>query len=87
MNKKEILTIILLICVIFSLQAVVAADSDSNSTDSDVLSVDENVSAYTIPDTDDSLGNDNAFSFDQLKQDIESGGSEITLTKNYTFED
>ena len=89
MNRKEILTIILLICVIFSLQAVVAADSDSNSTDSDVLSVDENVSAYTLPDsdTDDLLGNDNAFSFDQLKQDIESGGSEITLTKNYTFED
>ena len=41
MNKKEILAIILLICVVFSLQAVIAADSGSNSTDSTVLSVDD----------------------------------------------
>ncbi len=88
MNRKEILTIILLICVIFSLQAVVAADSGSNSTDSNVLSVD-NVSAYTLPssDSDSLLGNDNAVSFSQLQQDIQNGGSEITLTKNYTYMD
>ena len=52
MNKKEILTIILLICVVFSLQAVIAADSGSNSTDSTVLSVDENVSSYALPSSD-----------------------------------
>ena len=85
MNKKEILTIILLICVIFSLQAVSAADGGSNSTDGKVLSV-SNVSAYALPSSDtNSLAEvANADSFSDL-QDAVNGVSELTLVKNYTY--
>ena len=86
MNRKEILTIILLICVVFSLQAVIAVDSDSNSTDSTVLSVDENVSSYALPNSDtDTLAEvANADSFTDLSGQL-SGASEVTLIKNYTY--
>ena len=87
MTRKEILTIILLICVIFSLQAVVAADSGSNSTDSNTLSV-EDVSAYALPSSDtDSLAVEPADSFTDL-QGIVNGASTtdtINLTRNYTY--
>ena len=88
MNKKEILTIILLICVVFSLQAVIAADSGSNSTDSTVLSVDENVSSYALPssDTDTLAEVANADSFTNLSGQL-SGVSEVTLEKNYTYKE
>ena len=84
MNRKEILTIILLICVIFSLQAVSAADSGSDSIDSDVLSVD-NVSSYALPSSNiDTLAEvANADSFNQLAGNL-SGASEVSLIKNYT---
>ncbi|MBQ2652500.1 MAG: Ig-like domain repeat protein [Methanobrevibacter sp.] len=87
MNRKEILTIILLICVIFSLQAVSAADSGSNSTDSDVLSVDS-VSSYALPNSESNglVGNANEGSFTDL-QGIVNGGSEVNLTMNYTYND
>ena len=87
MNRKEILTIILLICVIFSLQAVVAADSGSDSIDSDVLSVD-NVSSYALPSSNiDTLAEvANADSFNQLAGNL-SGASEVSLIKNYTYKD
>ena len=83
MNKKEILTIILLICVIFSIQAVSAADGGSNSTDSKVLSA-SNVSAYALPNSDvGSLAEvANADSFSNLQGQI-NGASELTLIKNY----
>ncbi|MEE1336024.1 right-handed parallel beta-helix repeat-containing protein, partial [Methanobrevibacter sp.] len=88
MNKKEILTIILLICVVFSLQAVIAADSGSNSTDSTVLSVDENVSSYALPssDTDTLAEVANADSFTNLSEQL-SGVSEVTLDRNYTYKE
>mgnify|MGYP006988429780 CR=1 FL=1 len=54
MLRKEILIICLIICCLFSLGAVAAA-SDGNATD-DVISIDNNVSAYSLPtDTDDQL--------------------------------
>ena len=86
MNKKEILTIILLICVIFSLQAVSAADSGSDSTDGNVLSVDNNVSSYALPNSESNglVGNANEGSFTDL-QGIVNGGSDIILAKNYTY--
>ena len=85
MNKKEILTIILLICVIFSIQAVSAADGGSNSTDSKVLSA-SNVSAYALPNSDvGSLAEvANADSFSDLQGQI-NGASDLTLIKNYTY--
>ena len=88
MNRKEILTIILLICVIFSLQAVVAADSGSNSTDGNVLSVDNSVSSYALPssNTDTLAEVANADSFNQLAGNL-SGASEVSLIKNYTYSD
>ena len=88
MNRKEILTIILLICVIFSLQAVTAADSGSNSTDSTVLSVDNDVSSYALPSSNtDALAEvANADSFTNLSDQLD-GVSEVTLTKNYTYKD
>ena len=86
MTRKEILIILLIICAIFSLQAVAAA-SDSGSTD-DVVSSSGNVSAYSLPtDTDDQLqGGSGAVSFTQLQTDL-TGTGEITLEKNYTYSD
>ena len=87
MTRKEILIILLIICAIFSLQAVAAA-SDSGSTD-DVVSSSGNVSAYSLPtDTDDQLqGGSGAVSFTQLQTDLNEGTGEITLVKNYTYSD
>ena len=87
MNRKEILTIILLICVIFSLQAVSAADSGSDSTDSNVLSVDNNVSSYALPSSESNTLAEvaNADSFTQLEGNLT--GASATLTKNYTYKD
>ena len=84
MSRKEILFICLIVCCLFSLQAV-AAESDGNSTDSVVLTTDSNVSAYSLPNTDDPLmaGND-AGTFEDLQNDLSLGG-DIVLTKNYTF--
>ena len=64
MNKKEILMICLIICFIFSLQAVVAADVDLNTTDGDSLSVPAVGSVETVDASNDlssySLSNDDS---------------------------
>ena len=85
MNKKGILTIILLICVIFSLQAVAAADGGSNSTDGNVLSVDNNVSSCTLPSSE--TGNlevANEVSFTDLQTVVNRGGTGFA-NNNYTW--
>ena len=75
---------ILLICVIFSLQAVVAADSGSNSTNSNVLSVD-NVSSYALPSSDtNSLAVANEASFTNLQDIVDAGGTDFA-SHNYTW--
>ena len=85
MNKKEIFGILLLICVIFSLQAVVAADSGSNSTDSNVLSVDNNVSSYALPSANsNSLEAANEKTFDDLQTVVNNGGTGFA-NNNYTW--
>ncbi|WP_296878470.1 Ig-like domain repeat protein [uncultured Methanobrevibacter sp.] len=87
MNKKEIFGIILLICVIFSLQAVVAADSGSNSTDGEVLSVDNDVSSFALPSSNtDSLGAANEKNFNDL-QSIVNGDVTNFAKNNYTKAD
>ena len=85
MKNKKILIICLIICCLFSLQAVAAA-SDGNSTDSVVLTTDSNVSAYSLPNTDNQLrdGSD-AGTFSDLQNDLSPGG-DIVLNKNYTFD-
>ena len=85
MSRKEILIICLIICCLFSLQAVAAA-SDGNSTDHVVLTTDSNVSAYSLPNTDNQLrdGSD-AGTFSDLQNDLSLGG-DIVLTKNYTYD-
>ena len=84
MTRKEILFICLIICCLFSLQAVAAA-SDGNSTDHVVLTTDSNVSAYSLPNTDNQLaGSADADTFSALNTDISQGGK-ITLKKNYTY--
>ena len=84
MLRKEILIICLIICCLFSLQAVAAA-SDGNSTDHVVLTTDSNVSAYSLPNTDNQLlaGSD-AGTFSDLQNDLSLGG-DIVLTRNYTM--
>ncbi|WP_407424732.1 Ig-like domain repeat protein [Methanobrevibacter sp.] len=84
MKIKEILIIcIIIICCIFSLQAVSAADAD---TSHDTVLSSTNVSVYTLPNLEDSLqsGSVNAGTFSDLQNDTKNGGS-ITLNKNYTY--
>ena len=85
MNKKKIFGILLLICVVFSLQAVVAADSGSNSTDSNVLSVDNNVSSYALPSANsNSLEAASDKTFDDLQTVVNNGGTGFA-NNNYTW--
>ena len=100
MNKKEIFGILLLICVIFSLQAVVAADSGSNNADGKVLSVNNNVSSYALPSVDSNgLAAANEASFTDLQDVVNRGGtgfadhnytqsgtSEVTISNNITLD-
>ena len=85
MSRKEILIIFLIICCLFSLQAVAAA-SDGNSADNVVLTTDSNVSAYSLPNTENQLrdGSD-AGTFSDLQNELSLGG-DIVLTKNYTYD-
>ena len=82
MSRKEILIIFLMMCCLFSLQAV-AATGDGNSTDSAVLTVDSDVSAYSLPNLDNQLraGSGNAGTFSDLQNDIYNG----KLERNYTY--
>ena len=82
MSRKEILIIFLIMCCLFSLQAV-AATGDENSTDSAVLTADSDVSAYSLPNLDNQLraGSGNAGTFSDLQDDISNG----KLERNYTY--
>ena len=91
MSRKEILIICLIMCFIFSLQAVAAADVDNTNTNgltvqntSAVISND--VSAYSLPDSNTILqaGSGDADSFSELQGKISPGGI-ITLERNYTW--
>ena len=87
MTRKEILFICLIICCLFSLQAVAAA-SDGNSTDQVVLTTDSDVSAYSLPNSDNQLrsGSENAGTFSDLQNNI-SGKQSVTLVNNFTYDD
>ncbi len=84
-----------IVCFIFSLQAVVAADVGQNSTDTvkathDIEVVESsNVSAYSLPDSNQILraGNENAGTFTDLQNDLNTVGTTVTLEKNYTYSD
>uniref|UniRef100_UPI003868E6C8 Ig-like domain repeat protein n=1 Tax=Methanobrevibacter sp. TaxID=66852 RepID=UPI003868E6C8 len=96
MNKKEILMICLIICFIFSLQAVSAADVDVNTTDDtiltvqtdDAVSISNDLSSYSLSD-DDSIvrgENDGAGSFSELQERINNDTTgTISLDKNYAY--
>ena len=96
MNKKEILLICLIICCIFSISAVSAADVDGNATDDtilaaqidDAVSISNDLSSYSLPE-DNSIvrgENDGAGSFSDLQERINSDTTgEISLDKNYTY--
>ena len=82
MNKKEILMICLIICFIFSLQAVSASDVELNTTDDNVLaaqiddavSISNDLSSYSLPE-DNSIvrgENDGAGSFSELQEKIDN---------------
>ena len=90
--------ICLIICFIFSLQAVSASDVELNTTDDNVLaaqiddavSVSNDLSSYSLPD-DNSIvrgENDGAGSFSELQTKIDNDDTgTITLDKNYTYDD
>ena len=96
MNKKEILMICLIICFIFSLQAVSAADVELNTTDDtimavqsdDTVSISNDLSSYSLPE-DNSIvrgENDGAGSFSELQEKIDNDNTgTISLDKNYTY--
>ena len=81
-----------MLCFIFSIQAVAAADADNTNstalqtTDADnVVEQSNNLSSLTLPANDEVLGEGEG-SFTQLQNDI-SGQTEVTLTRNYTYVD
>ena len=82
-----------MLCFIFSLQAVAAADVDVNDTDEtalattdvDVVEQSNNLSSLTLPANDEVLS-DGEGSFTDLQNDL-SGQTEVTLTRNYTYQD
>ncbi|SDA60724.1 Ig-like domain repeat protein, partial [Methanobrevibacter millerae] len=83
MKRKEIILIIcIILCILFSFQAVSASD-DLNTPD--MVSISNNVSAYSLPNLDDQLqaGSD-AGTFSELQNDL-NGHDSVNLTKNYTF--
>ena len=96
MNKKEILMICLIICFIFSISAVSAADVDVNTTDDtiltaqidDAVSISNDLSSYSLPENDSIVRgeNDGAGSFSDLQKLIDDDDTgTISLDKNYTF--
>ncbi|MBE6500496.1 MAG: hypothetical protein E7Z80_08145, partial [Methanobrevibacter thaueri] len=92
MNKKGILIICLVVCLIFAFQSVGAADVDADGTNSTILkTTDNNVVNQTNDHSIISVtnGNENLAvggqSFTQLENDI-SSGDVITLTDNYTYD-
>ena len=80
-----------MLCFIFSIQAVAAADVDNTNstalqtTDADnVVEQSNNLSSLTLPANDEVLSEGEG-SFTQLQNDI--SGQEVTLTRNYTYVD
>ena len=86
MSRKEILIICLIMCFILSLQAVAAADVDNNDTG--LLKTQEvtSVSAYSLPNSQDTLlsGSGNAGTFLDLQGNLT--GDDVTLESNYTWD-
>ena len=88
---KRIIILCLILCVIFSLQAVVAADSDLDHTnDTALTTADANVvkhsndqSSLSASENNDSLG-DGELSFTTLYDRIKNGGT-VTLSENFTY--
>ena len=96
MNKKEILMICLIICFIFSISAVSAADVDVNTTDDtiltaqidDAVSISNDLSSYSLPENNSIVRgeNDGAGSFSELQERINNDTTgEISLDKNYAY--
>ena len=89
MNKKEILIICLIMCCIFSLQTAVAADVDVDNNDTGLLKIQnlDDVSADSLPDSQDTLqaGSGSAGTFSDLQSKIDQAGEELTLENNYTW--
>ena len=90
MNKKGILIIALMIGIIFSLQAVAASDVEINNAtlathDSDIVVFSNDVSAYSLPNSNNLLAAGDAGTFSELQTDLPSSGS-IDLERNYTFD-
>lgn len=86
MKNFKIILICSILCVFLSLSAVSAVDNDLNTTDKNVLSVND-ISTNSLSATDDNLVavNENSGSFTELKNLVTNGG-EVTLTKNYTYD-
>ncbi|WP_406531839.1 hypothetical protein, partial [Methanobrevibacter sp.] len=83
-----------MLCFIFSLQAVAAADVDADDTNGTALQTTDadniveqsnNLSSLTLPANNEVLSEGEG-SFTQLQTDI-SGQTEVTLTRNYTYVD
>ncbi|WP_058738266.1 Ig-like domain-containing protein [Methanobrevibacter millerae] len=85
MDKFKIVLICLILCLFLSLSSVAAADSDLNTTDKNLLSLND-VSANPLSSTNDDMVsvNENSESFTALKNLVTNGG-DITLDKNYTY--
>ena len=83
MKKRDILIISLLLLCIFSVQAASAADIDLNGTDNSLST--EDISTYSLPDSNAILRSDNNVgSFSDLQGNL-SGQSEVTLENNFTW--
>ena len=92
MNRKEILLICLILCFICSLQAVASADVSVDDTHDVKLvassnAIDNDLSSYSHSENNQILRgeNDDAGSFSDLQNKINSESGIITLDKNYTF--
>ena len=88
MNKRYILIIGLILCLICSISAVMAADSDTNSTQDDFVQSTE-VNDVSVNDTLASSNNPEKLnaaddSFTALQDKIRAGGV-VTLDQNYNY--
>lgn len=94
MNKREILIICLLLCIICSISAVSAADVNADDTNKTLTTSDEGVvgasndlSVLSVSDDSDVLGDATGTggSFSDLQTLINSNTGTITLTGNYAY--
>ena len=87
MNKRSILIICLILCVICSISVAAAADMDSNATQQDFVQTTE-VNDVSVNDTLASSNNPDKLnaepdSFTQLENDI--SGDVVTLEHDYNY--